>query len=386
MKRVAVVGSGFGALSTIRELRKRDGDVEITMIAPRAELIYLPSLIWIPTGLRKPEDLRVDLSRFLLANRVKHVAARVTGLESGGRLVRIDNGDSMENDGLVIASGGRFIKRLPGIEHTIALCEGIDAAERIHVRLNTMQGGTLAFGFGPNPHEPQAVRGGPVFELLFGIDAYLRQQGRRNQFTLVFFNGSEQPGARLGERAVKKLLDAMHRREIKTYLGHKPVRFEPGKVVTEREEIDADLILFMPGMTGPEWAENSGLTLSPGGMIKADQHTLVEGTERVYVVGDSGSFPGPDWMPKQAHMADLQAAAAAQNLLNDFAGKPASATFKTELICIVDMLGKGVLVYRSPTRTLVTPPSRLLHAAKRLFEKQYLSRYRNPKPLPQRAH
>jgi len=25
------------------------------------------------------------------------------------------------------------------------------------------------------------------------------------------------------------------------------------------------------------------------------------------VAGDSGSFPGPDWMPKQAHMADLQA-------------------------------------------------------------------------------
>jgi NADH dehydrogenase FAD-containing subunit len=42
--------------------------------------------------------------------------------------------------------------------------------------------------------------------------------------------------------------------------------------------------------------------------------------ERVYVVGDSGSFPGPDWMPKQAHMADLQAAAAAENLLADLQG------------------------------------------------------------------
>ena len=79
----------------------------------------------------------------------------------------------------------------------------------------------------------------------------------------------------------------------------------------EGGEFDADMILFMPGMTGNQWFDNTDLPRSEGGLIRADRHCRAEGMQRVYVAGDSGSFPGPDWLPKQAHMADLQAAAAA---------------------------------------------------------------------------
>lgn len=380
MNRITIIGAGFGALSTIRELRRHDKRVEITLIAPRAELIYLPSLIWIPSRLRKTNDLRVDLRAFFETHRVRHVAARAAGLENDGRRVLTDSGEVLDNDALVIASGGRFLKKLPGIEHAITLCEGVDAARRIRDSLNRMEGGTIAMGFGANPKEPQAVRGGPMFELMFGLDALLRRQGRRERFKLVFFNGSPRPGARLGERAVDGLLREMRRRGIETRLGQKPIRFEADKVVTETDEFAADLILFMPGMTGPEWAVDAGLPLSPGGLIQADAHTRVTGLEGVYVVGDSGSFPGPDWMPKQAHMADLQAVAAARNLLADLDGRPARETFKTELVCIIDTLEKGILVYRSPKRTLILPACRLFHWLKRAFEHRYLALYRGPKP------
>ena len=52
----------------------------------------------------------------------------------------------------------------------MTLCEGVKAAEAIRDRLQAMEGGSLAFGFGGNPQEPSAMRGGPRFELLFGID------------------------------------------------------------------------------------------------------------------------------------------------------------------------------------------------------------------------
>ncbi|APZ43602.1 NAD(P)/FAD-dependent oxidoreductase [Acidihalobacter ferrooxydans] len=381
MNRITVIGAGFGALTAARELRRHDRAAEITLIAPRAELIYLPSLIWIPAGLRKAEDLRIDLHAFFTTHRIQHVAARATGLENGGRRVLIDSGAPIDNDGLIIASGSRFIKKLPGIEHAITLCEGIEAAERIRDRLAAMDGGTIALGFGTNPKEPQSVRGGPMFELLFGLDALLRRQGRRDAFKLTFFNGSDRPGARLGEKAVDGLLAEMAKRGIETRLGAKPIRFETDKVVTEAGEFPADLILFMPGMTGPDWAAESGLTLSPGGMIQADAHTRVADVERVYVAGDSGSFPGPDWMPKQAHMADLQAETAAKNLLDELDGRTPSHTFKTELVCIIDTLENGILVYRDTKHTVITPATRLLHWAKRAFEHNYLQRYRKPKPV-----
>jgi sulfide:quinone oxidoreductase len=374
-KRITVIGAGFGALSSVREIRQRDPSVEITLVSPRAELHYLPGIIWIPSGLRTRDQLVVPLANFFARMKVLHVAAEVTGLRNGGRVVDTTAGE-VHNDALVIASGGRFIKKLPGIEHAITPCEGIAAAEQIRDRLRTMQGGTIAVGFAGNPNEQSAVRGGPMFEFLFGIDEQLKREGRRDKFELVFFNPAKEPGNRLGPKAVQHLLAEMARRNIRTHLGHKMVRFEADKVVTEGGEFTANLILFMPGMTGNAWFDQADLARSPGGLLKADAQCRVEGAQHVYVVGDSGSFPGPDWMPKQAHMADLQAAAAAENVLAGLRGQTPTATFKVELACIIDSLTQGTMVWRTPTRNIILPPSRLFHWAKRWFEGVYLKKYR----------
>ena len=371
---IVVLGTGFGALSTVRALRAGGCTDPITMIGPRAELHYLPGTIWIPSGLRTRADLVVPLGNFFQRMNVQHHQASVTGLSDDGRVVHTTAGD-VANHALVIASGARFIRKLPGIEHAVVPCEGIDAAERVRDRLRAMDGGTIAIGFGANPHEPSAVRGGPMFEFLFGIERQLRREGRREQFKLVFFNPSPKPGIRLGEKTVAQLLARMQRQGIETHLGHKMVRFEADKVVTEGGEFAADLILFMPGLTGPAWLDQSTLPRSPGGMVAADAQCRVAGFERVYVVGDSGSFPGPDWMPKQAHMADLQAEAAAHNLLAELAGGRGERGFKVELVCIIDAIDQGTLVYRTEQQQIVLPPNRLMHWAKRGFERRYLSQY-----------
>jgi sulfide:quinone oxidoreductase len=375
MKKVTVIGSGFAGLTAVRQLRKLDSTLEITLVSPEPVLQYYPSLIWVPAGLRKREDILIPLDKFFRKMRVNYHRANATGLREGGRILETDNGE-IANDGLIIASGGRFIKKLPGIEHAITPCEGIDAAEQIRDRLKTMQGGSIAVGFAGNPKEPSAMRGGPMFEFLFGIDRQLRDEGRRDNFRIVFFSPAPKPGNRLGPKAVEGLLEEMKKRGIETRLGHKMRGMEAGKVMTEGGEFDADLILFMPGMTGNTWFDNTELPRSEGGLIKADRQCRVEGMEHVYVAGDSGSFPGPDWMPKQAHMADLQAEAAAKNLVAEFNGQPADASFKVELVCIVDANDRGMLVSRTEKRSLVLPSLRAFHWLKRAFEWWYLRQYR----------
>lgn len=374
-KRVTVIGTGFAALTAVRTLRKSEPEAEITVIGPKPEFVFLPSLIWIPSGRRRPEDLVIPLEGFFRKMGVTFHAARATGLEEGGRRVRTDSGE-VENDGLIIACGGRFIKKLPGIEHAITPCEGIPAAIAIRDRLTEMQEGTIAVGFAGNPNEPAAMRGGPMFEFLFGIDTMLRQQGRRDRFRLVFFSPAPEPGKRLGPKAMKGLFSSMAERDIETHLGHKMKRFTEEKVVTEGGEFAADLILFMPGMTGNDWFDETGLPRSPGGLIEADVRCRVPGFERVYVAGDAGSFPGPEWLPKQGHMADLQARAAARNLAVELNGGSPSETFRAELLCIVDSLNKGMLVARTTKHSLVLSPTSVLHLSKRFFEQWYLRRYR----------
>lgn len=375
MRNITIIGSGFAGLTAARELRKHNIDATITMISPRRELHFLPSSIWIPAGLRQAERLKVPLGSFLTKHRIDFVEASATGLKDGGRIVVTDRGE-LRNDHLIIATGGRFIRKLPGIEHALIPCEGIKVGEEIGRRLDALKGGTIAVGFATNPNEPGAMRGGPMFEFLFIIDALLRRQGKRPGFEIVFFSPAPRPGARLGERAVDGLLQEMKNRGIATRLGRKILRFEERKVVLDGGEIDADLILFMPGLTGPAWLENTDLPLSAGGMIKADELCRVERLPNVWVAGDAGSFPGPDWMPKQAHQADLQAIAVAANIAAIELGQQPITRFKPELVCIVDMLDSGMLVFRNQRFNFVGPKMKLFHWLKRLFERHYLTTFR----------
>lgn len=372
---ISILGAGFAALTAARELRRRLPDATITLVAPKAEFVYLPSLVWIPSGVRKGSDLVLSLKPFLKRHRLDFLAASVTGLADSGRTALTDRGE-LKNDVLVIATGGRFLKKLPGIEHALTLCDGVAASEAIRERIGKMDTGRIAFGFGGNPKEPSAMRGGPMFELLFGVDTLLRRQGKRDAIELVFFNAAAEPGKRLGEKAVTGLLTEMARRRIDTHLGHKLLGFSDKGVDTEGGHVNADLILFMPGLTGPAWAENSGLPLSSGGFIQGDEYCRVPGTESVFVAGDAGSFPGPEWLPKQAHMAELQAKAAAENLCLALQGKLPAAKPRPELICIIDTLDAGILVYRDPKRAWLLPSLRLFHWAKRAFERHYLRAFR----------
>jgi len=373
---LVILGSGFAALTTIRRLRALGVNADITLVSPRSELVYLPSLIWIPSGMRRGDDLRIPLARFFERQQVRWHRGSVQGVHDGGRRVVTDSGE-IGNDYLVVATGARYLRALPGIEHAVIPCEGIDSAEAIRDRLAAMQGGTIAIGFATNPKEPGAVRGGPMFEFLFGIDTLLRRQGRRERFRLIFFNPSKEPGQRLGPGAVSRLLAHMSRQGIETRLGHKMVGLEAGRVVTDGGSFDADLVLFMPGLTGPAWLDGSVLPRSPGGFVACDAACRVRGLERVFAAGDIGSYPGPDWMAKQAHQADLQADAVARNIAAELrGGAPAQHEFRSELSCIVDTLDRGMLVYRRGAHRLTLPHSRLLHWAKQRFEERYLRTYR----------
>ena len=109
--RITVVGAGFAGLTALRTLRRHAPDASLTLVAPRAELHYLPGTIWIPSGLRSRADLVVPLDEFLRRERISFHRAHAIGLSADGRILHTEAGD-IPNDGLVIATGARFIRKL----------------------------------------------------------------------------------------------------------------------------------------------------------------------------------------------------------------------------------------------------------------------------------
>ncbi|MGN7611669.1 NAD(P)/FAD-dependent oxidoreductase [Magnetococcales bacterium HHB-1] len=371
---VSIIGSGFAALAAIRKLRHLDlaRKLTITLISPKAEFVCLPSLIWVPSGQRDGQAITASLKKFFKENEVIHHAGEARAIKDGGRTV-ITSAGEVKNDGLIIASGATYMKKAPGLEHTFNPCSGIPAVEAIKRRIQGLSGGTIAMGFAGNPKEPAGVRGGPMFEFLFGLDTQLKQEKRRQNFKLAFFTPMPEPGKRLGPKAVKGLLAAMKKRKIETFLDAKIAGFDAGGVNTNKGRIDSDLTLFLPGMVGSPWFKNTGLPLSAGGFIRGDAKCRVPEHHAVYVAGDAGSFPGPDWKAKQAHMAEIQAYTAATNLYSELKGQEPLKTFRTELVCIVDTLNSGILISRFPRFSLILPPNPLMHWVKQKIEQKIMA-------------
>jgi len=375
MSRVTIIGAGFGALSAVRALRRADRALTIDLVAPEPKFVFYPGTIWIPTGVVRPEQMEISLEPFFRRMRVNWHPGCVSAIEEGGRISRV--GDArIQNHGLVIACGASFLNAVPGMEHTFMPCGGVDEMARLGQRLRKLDRGTLVFGLGAHPAEPAAVRGGPLLELLFGIETWLRRAGRRDRFRMVLFAPSERPGGKLGEGVVRRLLKQMQKRGIEVHLNAPATRFEVDRVLTERDAFESDLTVFMPGLTGQEWLNQTPLPRSPGGLVRADATCRVETLERVYVVGDAGSFPGPDWAPKRAHNADLQAEAAASNLLAELAGNTPKRRPKMELMAVLDMHDRAMLISRTPTANRVLPTFFGFHWAKRMFAWNYVRRYR----------
>ncbi|HHL20415.1 MAG TPA: NAD(P)/FAD-dependent oxidoreductase, partial [Aliiroseovarius sp.] len=46
MPHIVILGSGFGALTAVRQIRKSRINAQITVVSPDNHLTYLPSLIW----------------------------------------------------------------------------------------------------------------------------------------------------------------------------------------------------------------------------------------------------------------------------------------------------------------------------------------------------
>lgn len=214
-------------------------------------------------------------------------------------------------------------------------------------------------GFGGNPKDKSAVRGGPGFELMFNVHNYLKKKGIRQNFDMVFFAPMPKPGAKMGPGALDLMDKMMKKCNINAQVGKKIIEFTPEGINFEDNiSIDADFTMFIPAGTGNKLIlNNSDLPLTEAGFIKTDDHSLVEGTQNVYAVGDAAAIEGEDWAAKQGHMAEVMGRNAAYNITMHSEGDISRKGYQEHLsiICVMDTGNGAAFVYRSKKRNFIIP-------------------------------
>lgn len=386
-RKIIIVGNGFASLFLIQYLllspvfpffagpfRRLYSKNDIILIG-NGRFIYFPAIPEFIVGKKNKKGITIDIRPFLSRRNIQFVDAQVTDIQDGGRTLITDKG-TYQNDVLFLGIGPAFIKNdIPGTrEHTFSPCDGPESMETFIQKLETMDSGVIYLGFKINKLDGfVAGRAGQMYECACLLDYALKEKGVRDKFEIHFFSSD------LDADDKGMITDRLEERGIILDYGYEPAEFVEGGLRDEDGTFrKADLILYSPGITGSDLVKKSCLPVSAGGQIDTDKYGQVKGLSNVFAAGDCACHENPpQWVPHQAHMAQLRSQAVAKNMHAIFSGKKPSHTYRYELSCIMNMENDAVWLHVSsddkpPFWNLFPRHSKKLIGVKNIFEKLYL--------------
>ena len=358
-KKVLILGGGFAGLDTAIHLCKKK--YEVTLVSDRDFFYIYPTSIWVPTGKASFKDVCIDLQELQKVHGFELIVDGVTKVEAKQKKIYLQSGRVLEDyHSLVLAMGAGKLKP-KGIEHTLSICGKPEMSLQIKEALDVLiakKEGKIAFGFGGNPKDSSAVRGGPGFELLFNVESMLRKKGIRENFELSMFAPMPRPGARLGQKSLNMLDKMFKRAGIIKHFGKKIKAFESNCVIFEDDtELATDFIMFIPAGDGHECIKTSDLPMNEAGFIKINDYCEVDDFENIYAVGDCAELKGPDWRAKQGHLAEVMAKNTAFNIMAKDKGLSDRKGYHKHLniICVMDSGDGAGLAFRDDKKSFLIP-------------------------------
>ena len=354
MKKVLILGGGFAGLESAIWLRKYGYDV--TLISNRDYMYIYPISIWIPLNDIKFKDATLSFKELEKIHGFKFVQDEVVEIQSKQHKVVCKNNTYSDYDYLVMAIGSGKLKP-KGNDNFLSICGAPEESLQIGEKLDELieKGeGKIAFGFGGNPKDKSAVRGGPAFELMFNVHNKLKKLKIRDKFELIFFAPMPRPGAKMGEKALKMMDAWFERLNIIKHVGKKIKEFAPdGIILEDNSKIEADFTMYIPAGTGLDLLKKSDLPLSEAGFVKVNDYCEVsydnqEENHTVFAIGDIVAIDGPDWKAKQGHLAEAMARNVAFNIreMDKGSDKRRGYIEHINIICVMDTGDGAALIYR----------------------------------------
>jgi sulfide:quinone oxidoreductase len=392
--KVLVLGGNFGGLTAALAVsHELHGDVDVRVVSVSDRFLFNPSLIWLPFGKRRPEDITFPVAPTFEEHGIDFVQAEATTLDLVGRKVTTTGG-VYGYDYLVIATGYRNnFEVVPGLgpggnAYTITtLDDAIQAGE-----------GWRRFLDNPGDIVVGATQGagcfGAAYEYLFNASYRLRKAGLKKRVKLTYV--SPEPflghfgigGLPHGETLLSMFLKKEH---ITAVLNTGMDRVEEGRLVlADGRKIDFSYAMIVPPFIGQKVIRSASEIADKNGYVKVRDTYQTEGYDNVYAVGIAAAVDVP-WesatpvgIPKTGFPTERMAHVAARNIAAQIRGEaPASREKFGDMpaVCVMDAGNNGVIILADkmlpPRKHGVLIPGPQAHAMKLGFEKYFLWKARN---------
>lgn len=388
---VLVLGGNFAGLNAALHIKHElENEVDVTVISASDHFLFNPSLIWLPFGKRKPEDITFPLEPTFAEHGVEFVHAAASSIDAEAQVV-VAGGTDYGYDYLVIATGYRNkMDVIPGLAEgnavTITTLEdAIKAGERWQQFLDNP--GDIVIG---------AAQGagcfGAAYEFLFNTAHQLRKVGLRDRVKLTYVT-SEPFLGNFGIGGIKngsELLISFLRREgidAQVDTGMESVDTDH-LTLADGSELPFRYAMVVPPFVGQDVALDSGLA-DAGGYIEVRDTWQHQKYDNVYAAGIAAAVsvpwqtPTPTGMPKTGFPTEIMARVAAQNITHQIRGeKPTEQKDFADMaaVCVLDAGRNGIMMLGDkmlpPRRRSVMIPGPQNHAFKLAFEKYFLWKMR----------
>jgi sulfide:quinone oxidoreductase len=369
MKRVLILGGGFGGIATAHRLKQKLGnEVEVILVDRRPYFMVGFRKSWALVGAspleagQKPID---SLSRIGVDVR----RATIEAIQPQEKSATLD-GERIQADALIVALGAELNpSAMPGfVEHAYNVYDPNDIP-RAEKALSEFKGGRLVIGIFSAPYKcPPAP-----LEMAMLIHDKFKRSGV--QATIEVFTPQPVTLPILSQASCDLVEGRLAEIGIHTYGHHKALSVEANEVVFEKRRIGFDLLLGVPPHRAPTVVRESGL-LGESGWIEINPRTCATSFEGVYAIGDSTQIvlANKKTLPKAGLFAELMGETVAERLADEFNGREPTAQFSGEGGCFFEvghgeaMMIKGNFLAEPAPVVELTESSKEYYSEKIKFE------------------
>ncbi|HVU99056.1 MAG TPA: FAD-dependent oxidoreductase [Puia sp.] len=356
MKIIVIGGNFAGFTASIQLKRKLKEKADVLVIDRNPDMLFVPSLIWVPTGRREVKDILVPRKQVLEKKGVRFLQATATAVDPERHTVHTSAGD-FNYDQLVIATGPKVNYDVaPGVREYACYIGTPDGAMKTREKLE-------AFKSNPGPivigATQQAGCMGAAYEFLFNVEKWLRDNKIRRKVDLHWITPETYlghfgiDGMPLGETMLKTFMKIFH---IHYHTGVGVTEVRPDEVVlTNGERIASRFTMLMPPFVGVDMIRNSPqLGAEANGFLEVLPSYRHPHYPDIWVAGLTvnvkppfAAGPVPFGVPKTGFPSDETGKIVAENIVRTVNGRQdlkEKTWGKIPGLCILDAGKKEVLI------------------------------------------
>lgn len=394
MKRIVILGGSFAGLTAAYELkRKLKEEAEVVVISRTDKFWFIPSLIWVPFGRRKRDQISFDLKPALERKGIVfyHEAAQKIFPEKNKV---ITDKRELDYDYLLISTGPAYNFQLisglgPKGGYTHSVCNINEAEE--------CQTAWQEFIKDPGPIVVGATQFascfGAAYEVIFNVEHQLRKLKIRDKVPSITYLTAEPFLSHFGIGGMfgsKPMIEAFFKfRGISSITNATIKEIQSNKILLQDgREVPFKFAIIIPPFLGQDVIRNSEGVGNEKGFIEVDNYYRHKKYKNIFAAGvaavvpSPGPTPIPIGVPKTGYMSEVMAEYAAKNIIADITNKEHKPKpFETITpLCIMDAGDMEVFIVGTnmfpPRKFNALIPNVFGDWMKIWFEKYYLWKMR----------